>query len=852
MLRRHDVSGVLTRFRRGHLLTPSRPGHPLTPFKWGDLLTRDRLGAFVAVLFGAAVVTSTLTLLASAVPERPERFAAVAVVVQSPAVSTPADPFPEPRPWSSDGAEKLAARLSSIAGVEAVVADRRFYAQPVLSGRPDPEIQEGYGWSSAALAGDTVMSGRPATAAGEVVLGKSLGVPVGGTVTVLTATGPATWRVTGLIEASRLYVADTDALRLAPGVRVLGLLGAPDPEDVRAVVDGAEVLHGAALGGLEPRADARTRWIGMQVLSAMAALSAFSCVFVIASTLALSVHQQRREIGLLRAVGATPRQVRFTVLREAATVGLAAGAVGAALGLALSPWVGSVLVDAGFEPESFHVRVRLGPVLAGVLIGPLVAIAGGLAVARRAARVRPLDALRSAEVETRPMTRMRWVAGLVFATIGIAAGIATVVTDDLADLGAYALLGAMALVVAAALLSPAVVPLTVRAILRPAGSVVGTVIRESALAGARRTASTAAPVLLTVAFAVFIAGNVQTAERAYADRRAEATKAGTVLVPDGTPGLADSAAPTAPLFTTVYVNETVLAAAGPPPVGTSSADERPAPPPASPVTSATDTDGSTGTSDSNGGSNAGGDSDVSGAGDTPPGPDGIVLSRSRAEQLSSAVGDSVVFVLADGQPQRLRVAAIRPDDEMPADVLLARVTVRRHDPSALAPALPVTGGMITKAPVGGRFVDVTTYARESGSEEDRLVWIFTLLLVGVSVGYGALAVANTLFMATRRRANDYRLLRLAGATRRQVLVTVAGESTLVVLIGSVLGGAAAVLALYGSAAGFREQTGTSVAVVVPWAVATVAVAVCLILALVSSVIPARAQLASAGVVQERA
>ncbi|MBL7253705.1 ABC transporter permease [Paractinoplanes lichenicola] len=852
------------------------------------MLARDRLGAFVAVLFGAAVVTLTLTLLTSAVSERPDRFAAVTVAVQSPGVTTPADPFPETRPWSSGEAEALADRLSAVPGVEAAVADRQFYAQPVVSGRPVAEIQEGHGWASGALAGDRLVAGRPAGAAREVVLDRDLGVPAGGTVTILTATGPAMWTVTGLIDAPRLYVADAEAARLAPGVRVIGLTGNPDPRAVRVAAGGARVLHGSTLGDLEPRDDARTRWIGMQVLSGMTALSVFSCVFVIASTLALSVHQRRREIGLLRAVGATPRQVRFTVLREAALVGLAAGATGAVLGRVLSPWVGGVLVDAGFEPESFQARVQLWPLLAGVLIGPVVAIAGGLTAARRASRVRPLDALRSADVEMRPMTRVRWVAGLGCAVVGLGAAAATVMTDDLADLGTYALLAAMALVVAATLLAPAVVLLIVRVILRPAGNALATVIRESALTGSRRTASTAAPVLLTVAFAVFIAGNTQTAERAYADRRADAAQAGTMLVPDGTPGLPDSAAPTATLQTTVYVNGTALTATGVAPdpgaLDSPSHNGRAGPEstggPGGPRSTAssgspggpgsTGSPGSTGRPGSTGslgdpsrtihpdsaGSPGGVDEPDSasgpGGGGGPPDSGSVVLNQSRAAQLGSGVGQSVDLGFVDGERLRLRVAAVVPDDRAPGEIVLAREVVRRHDPSALASALPVTSGAASAAPVGGRFVDVGTYAREFGSEEDRLVWIFTLLLIGVSVGYGALAVANTLFMATGRRANDYRLLRLAGATPRQVLVTVAGESVLVVLIGSVLGGAAALLALWGTAAGFREQTGTSVALTVPWTIAGAAVGACLLLALVGSVLPARAQLAGSGVVRERA
>ncbi|MCO8270917.1 ABC transporter permease [Actinoplanes sp. TRM 88003] len=765
------------------------------------MLTRDRLGSLLAVLVGTAVVTLTLTLLASAGPRCPERFSAVTVALLSPEVSTPADPFPESRPWPADEATRLTARLVEVPGVRAAVADRPFYAQPLVAGRPVAAIQQGLGWASAAMASDRLVAGRAATGSGEVVLGRSLGLPVGATATVLTASGPASWRVTGLVEADRLYVADAEAARLAPGVRVIGLTGNPDLDEVRAAAGGATVLHGSGLGRLESRSDAHDRWIGLQVLTAMIALSVFSSIFVIASTLALSINQRRREIGLLRAVGATPRQVRLTVLREAAVIGLWGGAAGAVVGVLLAPMIGGVLVDAGFQPESFRAGVHWWPVLAGIALGPLVAVAGGSPAARRASRVRPLEALRRAEVETRPMTRTRWVVGLVFVVIGLAAGAATVVTDDLSALGTYALLGAMALIVSATVLAPAVVPLVVRLILRPAGGALGTVIRESALAGARRTASTAAPVLLTVAFSVFIAGNVQTAEKAYADRRAEATGTRAVIVPDGTPGLSDVAAADGELVTSIYIGDTVATAAGSP---------------------------------------------------SSPADGSVVLSESRAREWGVTEGGTIDATFADGARVSLRVSAVRPDTSGSSGVVLSRAEVRRHDPSALVQATPVAAGAPAVAPLGGRIVDVATYAREADAEEDRQVWIFTLLLIGISVGYGSLAVANTLAMATARRANDYRLLRLAGATRRQVLLTVAGESALSVLVGSVLGTAAAVLALHGATAGLRAQTGTSVALTVPWPVPAAAVGACFVLAVMAATLPARAHLTAANPLRERA
>ncbi|MEV6692675.1 hypothetical protein AB0M35_14505 [Micromonospora sp. NPDC051196] len=63
-------------------------------------------------------------------------------------------------------------------------------------------------------------------------------------------------------------------------------------------------------------------------------------------------------------------------------------------------------------------------------------------------------------------------------------------------------------------------------------------------------------------------------------------------------------------------------------------------------------------------------------------------------------------------------------------------------------------------------MDVAGWAAEADRAEDRLVWLATLLLIGVSAGYGAIAVANPLLMAAAGRITDLRLIRLAGAPYR--------------------------------------------------------------------------------------
>jgi putative ABC transport system permease protein len=815
------------------------------------LTVRRLAGAFVAVAVGVALVALATLLFASGRARVPDRLADAAVVVRGPEATTPADPFPPTRPWSSVTATELAGRLAALPGVRAAVPDRTFYAQALIDGRPHAadgqrqDAYEGHGWSSARLGGLRLAAGTAPLRPGEVVVDRALGLAPGARVTLLTATGPAPYTVTGVVDAPGFHVADEVAAAFAPGVSVIGLILAPDADPGRvaaaarrAVGSAGRVFTGTGRGALEPRDDARTRWIGMQVLTATAALAAFVTVFVVASTFAFTVAQRRRELGLLRAIGAAPRQLRRMLYAEALAVGAAGSATGLLVGAGLAPVLGRVLVDTGFEPATYTVRYTLWPIALSLAVGPVVALIGVWSAARRAARVPPLAALREAEVEQRPMGRPRWVTGVLLVAAGLALAVGTATSGDARSGATYALYSVMALVTGGTVLAPAAIPPVVR-LLRPpvrvGGGAIGLLVRQSALAASRRTASTAAPVLLTVAFAVLVSGLVRTSTEALGVGRAAAVYPGWVITPDRAPGLSDAAvaallgpggagsggAGAALLPTTVFVT-------GAEPSGAAAAPIRPL--------TALGVDPA---------AFAGANrllKVVAGSIPDLAGDDTVVATESAA--AGGPVGASLPVVFADGQRVSLRIVAVVTDESLPGDLLLPRPVVRTHDPSALTSAIYVRERIEPPAEAGARVVDVATWAAERNSAEDRLVWLFTLLLIGVSAGYGAIAVANTLLMAAAGRVPDLRVIRLAGATRRQLTWLVAAESVLVVLIGAVLGGAVALAGLLSIRAGLSEQVGAPVDLIVPWSVVAGVVGLCLSLALLASVLPTRRMLRS--------
>ncbi|MBQ1039825.1 ABC transporter permease [Micromonospora sp. C81] len=782
---------------------------------------RRSVSAFVAVAIGVTLVAAATLLLASGRPQVPDRLARAAVVVQSPEAGASADSFVPTRPWSATATAGLVGRLAALPGVAAAVPDRTFYAQPLIDGRPaGSDTHEGHSWSSAQLGGLRLMAGEPPRRPGEVVVGRALGLRTGAPVTLLTAVGAESYTVTGLVDGDGVHVADEVAATLAPGVRAIGLVltADADPERVATAARGivgtdGRVLTGDARGALEPRNDARTRWIGMQVLTATAALAGFVTVFVVASTFAFTIAQRRRELGLLRAVGATGRQVRRMVYGEALVVGASGGIVGLLVGGGLAPLLGWLLVDAGFEPPTFRVGYEPWPVALSLVAGPVISLLAVWSASRPAARVRPLEALREAAVEQRPIGRLRVATGALLVAVGVALSVGTATADEARVAGQYALYAVMALVAGATVLSPAVVGPVVRLLRSPVrrrGGAIGMLVRGGALTATRRTASTAAPVLLTVAFAVLVSGMVRTTTAAYAAGRADNVNVGWIVLPDRAPGLSDQAVAatggTALLPTTVFRTDPgtapadrPLTALGVDPAGFAAANRA--------LTV------------------------VAGSLDDLRGDDTVVVTASA--NLRPSEPYAVVF--ADGTLVSLRVVAVVTDASLPGDLLVPRAVVRTHDPSALTSTVYVRDRIA--APVGARIVDVATWAAEADAAEDRLVWLFTLLLIGVSAGYGAIAVANTLLLAAAGRAADLRLIRMAGATRRQVVWLVTAESALVVLIGALLGGAVAFVGLLSIRAGLAEQVGAPVDLVVPWSVVAGVVGLCLLLAVLASVLP---------------
>lgn len=462
--------------------------------------------------------------------------------------------------------------------------------------------------------------------------------------------------------------------------------------------------------------------------------------FVVASGFAYAVARRRRELALLRAVGATPGRVRRLILGEGLVVGLVAGAVGCLLGRPLALVLADLLRDNGFAPDWFTVPSSRSPVVLAAVIGMLAVFAGVLPASWRAGRARPVEALRESIVDARGMPLSRWLCGLSALAGALYVLWAPVFLEPSAALKRKGYVpGVMLLVVAFAALAPALVAPAARFLGRPLRGVVGLLTRETAVSATRRTAATAAPVLLTVGLAVCLLGVVSTIDHARAAE--EQVRDGFLVVPSPTASGLDRA-----------LVERLRAIPGVE-VG------------ASYPTALYEVE------------------------------DGVALLKRQAHAVDPAalaglrllagsltglrddtvivdtewhreVGESVRVRSGDGTPVTLRVAAVVREGvggngayvtrAHAAAELASRAVVR---PLGETPTGAVAAAL--RAAVTGHGATIRTPGPAAGT---RVTTAGMWVVIGIAVVYSGLSIVGTVLMAGRERRHELALLRLAGAT----------------------------------------------------------------------------------------
>ncbi|WP_433356189.1 FtsX-like permease family protein [Microtetraspora malaysiensis] len=842
------------------------------------------VGSVLALLFAAVLVTACGVLMETGLRAqiRPERYGAAPVVVAGPQSTsipkkedgplevTESMPLEEPTTIPAS----LAGDLAKVPGVRDVVPELTF---PVglldANGRAVHGRAYGHAWESARLTPYTLRAGRAPASPGEIVLDAALAdaarLKVGATARVLGRDGLRAYTVAGIAGpgGSRQPAVFFSAPRAAElfghpdRVSAFGVFGSGDPERLKDRIDAAlptskkapgrvsiDLKGGLKGGGDAPAAAGAVTYVGdergfaeeprasaaretLVLLSgSLGGIAIMVAAFVVAGTFGLALRQRGREIALLRAIGATPAQVRSMIGKEALLIGAVASTAGVPLGVAAGRWMFGELVSNGMIPDVFPLTLGPAPMLIAVALGTATAWLSARGAVRRATRIRPTEALGEAAAEPHALGRARTVTGLVFLALGSALCVVSMsVAGETAAMSAGGIV--ILLTVAAALLGPWLVRIAVALVggaLGRASRVGGYLAVANTRTGARRLAAVVSPLTLMLAFAGTTVFTQSTIGHATLRQAAEGMRADYVVGSAG-PGVpADIARAARALPGVAGVTEVIDTRV----IGDfHELGERTLRPyralgltvPAHGL----DLDVRAGSLDRLRGD----------AGNT------VALSTLTAGSFGASVGDKVRLRLGDGTPITPTVVAVYDRGLGFGDVALPYDLMRAHTASGMADRLLVVGDGSTRDRLAAMSPALTVTDR-AGAQADRDAaaelneWV-NLLALGLIIVFIAISVVNTLVMATAGRAREFALLRLVGGTRRQVLGVIRWEALLVGGVALVAGMAIAVPTL---AAVSYGVTGSAVPHVPPVVLAAM-VAATLGLAFAATLLPARAALA---------
>ncbi|MER5661152.1 ABC transporter permease [Streptomyces mirabilis] len=821
------------------------------------------LGAFFALMCAAALITACGTLLETGLRGTiaTERYAATPVVVSADQnvhqttvkhkkgktkVKHKAKPIAE-RAWLPGD---LATELRKVPGVREVIPELTFLAEPLAPGAAVDKDRPAYGhaWDSAALTPYTLTTGTAPKADGDLVIDRRLAerahLEPGDRLTVQSTQSPRTYRVTGIAAPARevrhqtaLFFSTAEARRLGahPGqVTAFGVLPTKGTDAavlkraVSTALHGTKAPHGTTAqvsagdgrGAVEflDAAAARTKLVSMG--GAMGGTSLLVAVLVVVGTFALSVQQRHRELALLRAIAATPGQIRALLGREALIVGAAAGTTGALAGLPLGSWLHGRFVAMGAVPGTLQHTASVFPPFAALAATLLGAWAAARISSRRIARIRPAEALAEARAER---TRPAWgriLAGLALLVGGaVLVAVLSVLRTEPASTP-VTFLAVVVLASSVALLGP----LLVRAAVAVLGGPLALTGPSSRLARANlrghaaRMASVVTPLTLLIGMTctvLFVQPTVGNAARAQAR---EGIRADWVVAAQG-PGVPAEAARrlrtqhdtvTEVVRTTVRVGLDKYAAQGVTPVGLTRTW----------------------------------DPDVTAGSLKKLTEDTVAVSELAADQLHLKPGSPLKLTLGDGTPATPTVVAVYAKGLGFGDLTFAHDLVARHVDNPLATSVLVSTartqtqlattlrgfpGIHVLAPAAA---DSIQAARQQANAE------VNYLAMGLVLAFTAIAVVNALAMSVSERVREFALLRLAGATRRQVLGMLRTEAFSVLLLATALGSGIALAVLTAFSVGMTGEAAPAVTPLVYVAV----VAFAGLLALVATALPGRVAL----------
>lgn len=358
---------------------------------------------------------------------------------------------------------------------------------------------------SGPVKGDQIALDKDSAAKGEYQVGDRVRVATNGPVKEYTLSGIFTTEDGAVNAGGSLVLFDTAVAQkqyLKPGyfasATVTAAPGADDTKILDAVKpllpDTAEARTGQALA--DEQAEQIEQGLGSlkQVLLGFAGIALFVGVFLISNTFTMLVAQRTKEIALMRAVGASRRQITRSVLAEAAVVGLVASVIGFVLGVGLAVGLRSGMAAFGMKIPDGPLILSVTPVIAAIAVGVLITMFAAWLPGRRAAKIPPVAAMSSvhAVATTKSLVVRNSIGAAITAlgAVGIVAGASTGGDDGRMYIAAGAFFALVGVIILIPLLSRPVIALVRPLLVGPFG-VAGKLAGQNAVRNPRRTGATA-------------------------------------------------------------------------------------------------------------------------------------------------------------------------------------------------------------------------------------------------------------------------------------------------------------------------------------------------------------------------
>jgi putative ABC transport system permease protein len=746
----------------------------------------------VAVILGVAFVSGTLIFTDTMNRQFDDLFNSIGkgvavdvrakeVVEGSNADGQSAEPVPAALIDTLRRVEGVKDPIGNVTGYAAVVGPDG----KVIGGQGPPQL--GVNWTPA---GDyDLSSGRapngPAEIALDTVTAEKAKAGIGDTVHIVTAGTSLRPKIVGLMDTGDMMGASITAFDTATAQRLL--LRPGHFTDIQVGSTGvsetvlrdriAQVLPAnlEAITGTQMREDAKSDVAGFMdffrtFLLVFALISIFVGAFIIFNTFSMLVAQRTRELALLRAIGAARAQVTRAVLGEAVAVGV----VGSTIGLAAGAGLASLLNGQMMGDDAAGLVLTPNPIIASYAVGIAVTVVSAYFPARRAAKIPPVAAMRDDVAMPRRSLRVRIALGSLLLAVG-----AGLIAVGLAGSGNPALLvgvGAFAVFLGVTMLAPVISVPVVRVLGAPAARLRGApgrLARQNALRNPRRTAATAAALMIGLALITTVnvlGASMRTSVEAQVDRQFGADY---IVQPAGMGRIGPDVV--AKVRSTAGVRS-----AAPYYVGNANINGKRA-------------------------AYASGDTAALAeavrlrltSGSLDAGRDGILVDEDTARANGWKVGGTVPMQFTDGRSQPLRITGIYAKNDLIGPRLVA-------EPAHLAHAArPTVGAVYIEADNAGAATlkaleqslrdqpnlevrDQAALKDNARQQVDAFVTFLTILLV-MSVIIAAVGVVNTLALSVIERTREIGLLRAIGISRRQLRRMIRMESIVIAVFGAVLG-----------------------------------------------------------------